>query len=1052
MRALRTTCWLLPIGLAGCAADPDRATLAELQQVEPDVADVRIADSLERAESSYRAYLEKTPSSVMTPEAMRRLADLQIEKEFGIIGSGEIIEMAAGDEAAAATARTERRLAPPEQAAPASRAQPSAATPEPPVAAESLEAFERRASAPQILPAAPEDGSPAPADDGVAAPAGPLEAIETYRRILAEYPNYERADQVLYQMSRAYDELGQPDEAMQVMQTLVEQYPYSPYTDEVYFRRGEYFFVRRKYREAEDSYGAIIAMGPASAYYELGLYKKGWALYKQQFYEEALQQYIAMLDHRDSMGFDFETAGEDDDEHRVADTFRVISLSFSNLGGPEVIDEYFAAYGQRSYAHHIYSNLGEFYLDKLRYQDAAAVYRSFIELNPYHRVAPYFSMRVVQIYEKGEFPRLVVDSKKEFATRYALYADYWKHFDPAQSPEVMGFLKTNLDDLATHYHALYQNEELVDERPANYQEALTWYREFLASFPRDTESPSINYRLADLLFEEGDFATAATEYERTAYDYAAHEQAAAAGYAAVYAHRENLKAAAPERQSEVKLATVESSLRFAETFPGHEQAPAVLGAAADDLYDLKDFARAIVAARSLIERYPGADAQLLRSAWVVVAHSSLDVEQYADAEQAYSRVLELTAPEDETRGAIVDGLAASIYKQGEEARQLEDYRTAADHFLRIRELAPTSAIASSAQYDAATALVQLEDWSDAAQVLERFRGEHADHELAADATKQLAYIYREDGQLGRSATEHERIADESDDPEIRSEALLVAADLHEKAGSKDSALATYERYVREFPEPLETALEIRTRIAELYEDRGDLARYHEELRTIVASDREAGGARTARTRFLAAKAGLVLAELVYERFAGLELKQPFEQSLAEKQARMDAATAAFEELVGYEVGAVTAAATYYLAEIYLNFSASLVASERPSGLSKAELADYELVIEEEAYPFEEQAIAVHEKNFELLAVGMYNPWVQKSLEQLAVLMPGRYAKGEISSGFVGSIDYYVYRMPIVPEIVPGTETPEMAGTEQGMAPEAETPEGSAQVTRLDKGE
>ena len=100
-------------------------------------------------------------------------------------------------------------------------------------------------------------------------------------------------------------------------------------------------------------------------------------------------------------------------------------------------------------------------------------------------------------------------------------------------------------------------------------------------------------------------------------------------------------------------------------------------------------------------------------------------------------------------------------------------------------------------------------------------------------------------------------------------------------------------------------------------------------------------------------------------------------------------------------------------------SASLLDSERPSGLSNAEKIEYELVIEEEAYPFEEQAIAVHEENFELLAGGIYNPWVQKSLDKLGLLMPGRYAKSEISDGFVGSIDHYAYRMPIAPE--PGLE-------------------------------
>ena len=52
----------------------------------------------------------------------------------------------------------------------------------------------------------------------------------------------------------------------------------------------------------------------------------------------------------------------------------------------------------------------------------------------------------------------------------------------------------------------------------------------------------MNYRLADLLLENEDFGTAATEYERTAYHYGEHEQASGAGYAAIYAHRQNLEA------------------------------------------------------------------------------------------------------------------------------------------------------------------------------------------------------------------------------------------------------------------------------------------------------------------------------------------------------------------------------------------------------------------------------------------------------------------------------------------------------------------------------
>ena len=996
----RLTLILLAGGIAGCASTSGRGTLAELRNVEAEVDEVYLEDSLEMAAQSYRSYLEETPRGEMTPEAMRRLADLQIEKQFGIIGVGQLVEMAVPE-----TAIRREPAAPADETAVGEQH------------AESVVEFERRASGQVELTAAtPVVDLPLPDGSDQAGLAGPRDAIETYKKILALYPDYERNDQVLYQMSRAHDELGQAEAAIEVMERLIVEHPYSKYIDEVQFRRGEYYFVRRKFRDAEHAYSAIIDMGSGSSYYELALYKMGWTLYKQEFYEEALHPYVAMLDYRLSIGYDFDQVAENDDEHRVADTFRVISLSFSNLGGPEVIDEYFSIRGHRSYADRIYSNLGEFYLDKLRYHDAASVYRSFMALNPFHQRSPHFGMRVVEIYEKGGFPQLVVDAKKEFATNYALDAEYWNYFSTADSPAVLGFLKTNLTDLANHYHSRYQNEELVDERPASFGEASRWYREFLESFPADPESPPINYQLADLLLENGDFGEAAREYERTAYDYPSHDQASAAGYAAIYAHRENLKTATAARQLELKKATVASSLRFADTFPGHEQAAVVLGAAADDLYAMQEFAVAIDAARKLIERYPTADRDLLRSAWVVVAHSSIDTAAYPDAEYAYLRVLDLTAPENESRAAIIDGLAASIYKQGEQANLLEDYRAAASHFLRISEVAPTSGIRTAAEYDAAAALVKLEDWSASAQVLEGFRDDFPDHELNQDATKQLAFIYREDGQLERSAVEHERLATESDDPEVTAEAMLVAGDLYEKAGSIDNALRVYMSYADAFPRPLDVAIETRTRVAEIFKAKNDLASYHRELNNIVSLDSSAGVERTDRSKYLAAKAALVLAEQLFERFVELELEQPFEESLARKQRRMDETMAAFENLVPYEVAEVTAAATWYIAETFYEFSDALLESERPANLTAAELAEYELVIEEEAYPFEERAIGVHEENFELLAAGVFNPWVQRSLDRLAVLVPGRYAKSEISTGFMGSIDTYAYRMPIAPVI------------------------------------
>jgi TolA-binding protein len=1024
MRRVRTALLPTALAVAACAGNPDRHTLAELRDAEPDMTEVRVEGGLDQAMQGYRKFLEEAPESSLTPEAMRRLADLKLEKEFGILGDGEIVEMPAPE--------TERVTA--GDAARAQRTPAAGAAP-----TESEAEFERRASgaATGSLPAAKSAPLALPgAQKAAAAPSGPLEAIELYDKILTTYPDYPHNDEVLYQKSRAYDELGRTEDAIAVMERLIAAYPHTAHIDEVQFRRAEYFFTRKKYLDAEKAYSAITAQGAGSEYYELALYKLGWTFYKQEMHEEALNEYMRLLDYKVSTGYDFDQSHDEDSERRIADTFRVISLSFSSLGGPEVLETYFAASGHRSYEDRIYSHLGEFYLEKLRYHDAAKAYKAFVALQPLHRASPHFGMRVVEIYEAGDFPKLVLEARKEFAATYGLQSEYWRHFDVKESPDVLTYLRTNLEDLANHYHALYQNAELEAEKPANFDEAARWYRAYLASFPKDEGSPAINYRLADLLLEHRDFGEASREYERTAYEYPQHERAAAAGYAAIYAHRENQKQAQGDDTQRVQREAVTSTLRFVDAFPQHERAAAVLGAAVDDLYELKDYALAISTGQRLITGYPDAEQRVQRAAWLVVAHASFDTNAYAQAEQAYTQVIELTDAGDASRQGVVDNLAAAIYKQGEQANAAANPRAAADHFLRVATAAPGSKIRPLAEYDAAAALIQLKEWAGAAQVLEAFRQSHPDHALIGDATRQLAFVHREAGKLADAASEYERIAAESPDTEMRREALLEAGSLYESAKAMDRARGVYLEYVRQFPEPLETAVETRWKIAEMSKAAQDDAGYREQLRQLVATDAAAGDARTPRIRFLAAQSARVLTEEFYQRFTEVKLVQPFEQSLQEKRRRMEAALDAFGSLVDYEVGEVTAAATFYMAEVFSDFSRSLMESERPADLQPSELQDYDMALEEEAFPFEERAIEVHEKNLELMREGVYNAWIEKSLARLAELSPGRYAKHEASSGWLTSLDRYAYAPPQPPP-APVTETP--------VAPAAETPVAEAPV-------
>ena len=97
MRLMRTraVALLMPL-IATCAHHADRSgTLATLHEVRPDTKEVPVDQGLDRAVQSYGDFLTQAPDSTLAPEAMRRLADLKIEKEFGIQGDGKLVELPA---------------------------------------------------------------------------------------------------------------------------------------------------------------------------------------------------------------------------------------------------------------------------------------------------------------------------------------------------------------------------------------------------------------------------------------------------------------------------------------------------------------------------------------------------------------------------------------------------------------------------------------------------------------------------------------------------------------------------------------------------------------------------------------------------------------------------------------------------------------------------------------------------------------------------------------------------------------------------------------------
>ncbi len=885
-------------------------------------------------------------------------------------------------------------------------------------------------------------------------------AIDAYQSLLKNNPGHANNDRLLYQLSKAYDLGTQTEQSMATLDQLTTEHPLSTHYAEAQFRRAEIFFSRADYRNAEIAYAEVISKGSNNHHYPNALYMHGWSQFKQERYRASLKSFSAVLDLNVPADNNLDSLARGQRE-LTQDAFRVMSVVFSYLDGPQTITEVYQSLGERHYLPLLYDNLGKLYLEKERYRDSAEAYRTFIDKYPQSDQSPAFYASLINAYREGGFPENVLEEKENYIVYYGIHSDYWQQKTAANQGAIINTirpsLKKYLPELARHYHAQAQRVTATLNNPVNkqpseslgslslkpslkpsskssskvrptkkltakeikqqkivaighYLKAGDYYQEFIDTFPDDGQVPEIYFLLAESRFEAQVYDRAIEAYEIVAYKYPDHKRGTAAGYSAIIAYGhllEELELNEPEANKaehekwlRLKIA---SQLRFANTFQDDARASAVLVKSAEELLALEEYPHALQAAQQLTRKQPPAEKSLRKTAWLVIGHSEFELQSYASAEQAYQQTLAIMDKQEKGRADIIERLAASVYKQAELASEAGNSLEAANQFLRVAEVAPTAAISVTAQYDAANTLMASASYLRAIEVLERFRNQHPDNPLAADIPAKMVVAYQESEQWAKAATELTAIYEASTDEAVKKESLYQAAELYEKAGDKETAILRYRSYAHAYPDPLPIAMEAQFKLSALYRDTGQESKRRFWLNKMIAADKAAGDQRTERSRYLAAFSSSIFAEDHYQAFKQIRLTLPLKNSLKKKKKALSKVLNAYQTVTDYGVEQFATQATFRIGAIYKQLSADLMASERPTGLDALALEQYELLLEEQAFPFEEKAIDVHEANSQRSWQGVYDQWVKESFTALKELLPARYGKEERGANFTDDI-------------------------------------------------
>ncbi|RMJ06168.1 Outer membrane protein assembly factor BamD [Marinobacter litoralis] len=817
------------------------------------------------------------------------------------------------------------------------------------------------------------------------------DVLGSYENILSRGSFSGRLDELLYQMAKAHALTGQHQESIQRLRQLVGLYPTSELVPEARFRIAEAEFSAGRYLEAENGYRALITAGARSELATKARYMQGWSQFKQgeQSWGRAAGTFMELLDQQ------LPSSEQIQQPHHssldmVEDSFRVLALMASRLDDAQTLERWLASRSQSPWFYLLYDRLADLHAVEGRYAQAVAVNNGFVRAYTEHESKPDFLIQNVEFWEMAGQPRQVRQAKETFVAEYLAANDFQQL--PVQHQQRWQLYGRTLADFYYASGSRYQSDGQGVEAKRSWAKAAEYY-EMLGG--RSVADGELMHLAGDARLLAEHRTQALTNFRLAAYD-AGYDRANEAGWAAITLLRSVLteggQSPGATDQSEALATLSAEEQRYSQAFGVDERVSALRADLANRWYARGDYQRALAYAKKTLD-WDSPNSEQRYAAWLVIARVQQHKSEFGLAERAWRQALTLAETENQLavpaqeQNDIREQLAVAIYKQGEQAAAAGNAALAVAHFQRVVHVVPGSELAIKSRFDAANTLLKAAEWLAAINELNRFRGDYAEHPLAEQVSEKLVYSYQQSGQPLKAANELLATASRLPDPWPQ---RLRAAAIYHESNQTERRNELYREWLSVAPRPATAGEHVQQQtmrqrlIKSGATDSGT-------LQALVAIESESQW-HSDETLSWAADAALTLGVRAAEEFAAIGLVHPLEETLVSKQAALERAQNYLLEAETFAGEAVVTEVLFRRAELYRVLAADLMASEVPAELNELETMQYQMLLEEEAYPVEERAMELHTQNHQKIRTHGYDEWVGQSLEALAAMHPGRYSR------------------------------------------------------------
>ncbi len=830
------------------------------------------------------------------------------------------------------------------------------------------------------------------------------DALDTAYKLLEKFPTAPFREKLLYRIALCNLEEGNLEKAAEYLQILSTETHDKQFLEESNFRLGEFYFDKKEYHQAVEYYSRLLESWD-SPFFGMALYKLGWSYYNTDNYTQAISTFIYLIEDIHLLEqADTEYLGKTKTDLR-REAIEYVAICFAEYGGPLKAREFLKDRKDKDYTVTVLEHMAEIYKQRNFYADAIEALHVLIEFYPNKLDAPKYHQQIVENYElAGEKPR-ADEERVKFANQYGPKSAWMKQVPPGPArDEILAVVDDYLYTLGADAQA--KAREMKSD--LYYGLAISRYRNYLDTFPKNPRSGKVQFYLAECFYEMGKLAEAAEAYFDLALHYPESEYREQAAYNRVLAYNQLLmndgavdstafflfnflgksgtKVEILQALNPTQAQLLQACNDFVVYHNSSARLPEILMKYAELLFGLEEYSLAHDAYLKVIN-LPAAS-RFLPLAYTMAGQCDFKQNKFKEAEDWFLKVTR-EFPDSTRHVERANKLIATTrFKAAETMLANGDSARAAAEFEIVATVVSDPDVAERALWESARMYEIKNDKSKAVALYEMIPKRFPESQQRDKSFFKAAFLSEELGDWKRAAENYLALYESAPASELAAKSLFFAARNLESLNQFDRARGYYDEYIRKFrDDDPDRYLEAAFRKGEIAFNQKQYESARRELEAVIRTYEQLAAKNLEAERYVPANAQFLIGEIVHLEFQKIQLAPPLERSLKRKRAKFEEVIKTYTAAAKYQVADWSTAASYKIGVTFEDFADALLESPRPANLAGAALDQYNEKLWQSVLPLKEKALSTYQNNLKQAAeYNIENQWITETRKRVEALI------------------------------------------------------------------